>query len=391
MTDRRPLEGIRVLDLSQWLPGPYCTSLLADLGAAVTKVESPAGDIARTDVPGLFASVNRSKRSLVLDLKQKAGTDAFLHLAEHADVVVESFRPGTADRLGIGPVQVRLRNPAVIYCSISGYGQDGPYRDWFGHDVNYLGVAGAPYLDAPVEGLPPVTGVLIADLSSGMYAALAILATLRRRDETGEGDYLDVAMTDGLLAWTIPMLSTVAPGGPPLRLGDFGAYGYFEAADGRLLALGVYEDRQWVRLCSVVGRRDLERDTRLATPEGRRAHAAYLRRELADALATRGRDDWVIALTSAGVAASPVNRPDEVLADPQVAHRGGVRQVNGHLEAPMPVRFGGFSVASSRPAPALGEDGKEVLLEVGFSVSEVAELAQAGILGGSLHVEEPAK
>jgi formyl-CoA transferase/CoA:oxalate CoA-transferase len=335
--------------------------------------------------------VNRSKRSLVLDLKPDAGAEVFLRLAEQADVVVESFRPGTADRLGIGPTQVRSRNPAVIYCSISGYGQDGPYRDWFGHDVNYLGVAGAPYLDAPVDGLPAVPGVLIGDLSSGMYAALAIVAAVRRRDLCGEGDYLDVAMADGLVAWMAPMLATAAAGGPPLKLGEFGSYGYFEAKDGKLLALGAYENRQWIRLCAVAERPDLEADARFATPEGRREHATHLRGELAAVFTTRERDDWVSALTAAGVAASPVNQPNEVLADPQVVHRGAVRRSPGGLEAPMPVRFSGFAPAESRPAPRLGEHTEELLRESGFSASEVDELARAGIVSRTRPMEEVEK
>jgi alpha-methylacyl-CoA racemase len=301
------LAGVRVLDLSIWRPGPYATQLLAELGAEVIKVEPPAGDPMRV-YAGLFAALHADKRSVALDLKRVADRDRALALARDADVVVEGYRPGVAGRLGVGYEQVRAVNPGVIYCSISGLGQDGPLADAPGHDLDYAAWAG---ILAP-EGGPPVTpAVPVADLAGGLAAAFAVCAALVHRDRTGRGERVDVAMAGVLATWT----GGVSPRATGTASGSWArgvpGYGTFATADGRYVALGVLtEDHFWRALCVALGVGDLadlgfvERCDRLDELQAR----------LAGAIATRPRDELVEALLAAGVPVAPVLNRAEMLA-----------------------------------------------------------------------------
>jgi crotonobetainyl-CoA:carnitine CoA-transferase CaiB-like acyl-CoA transferase len=329
VAERAVLAGVRVVDLTTLLPGPYCTQVLADLGAEVVKVERPGvGDLARVIAPATFAAVNRGKRSVTLDLRREDDHAALDGLVRTADVFVEGFRPGVAARLGAGYERLAGLNPRLIYCSLSGYGQEGPARDWPGHDINYLSTVGA--LD-PSErpGGPPRhhAAIPMADLAGALFAANAILAALLRRAAAppGEGGaYLDASLAGAALALTTGRL------GEARRLGDGavalalrgGAYRAFVAADGRALTIGCIEEPFWRRLCAALERPDLAEEPAWATFAGRTADAARLDAELERVFAARPRDEWVARLRAADVPVAPMNAPSEVERDPYVAASG---------------------------------------------------------------------
>jgi crotonobetainyl-CoA:carnitine CoA-transferase CaiB-like acyl-CoA transferase len=344
MGDLPPLlTGLRVLDLSIWRPGPYATQLLAEVGADVLKVEPPGGDPMRS-YPELFAVLNAGKRGVVLDLKAAAGRAEALALAADADVVVEGFRPGVVDRLGVGYDAVRSVNASVVYCSVSGLGQDGPLASASGHDLNYQAWAGTL---APEGREPVVPAIPVADLAGGMAAAFAITAAAFRRSFTGEGEHVDVAMADVLASWTGAARPRAT--GVDASARNVPGYGVFATADGGFVTLGIVtEDHFWSSLCDALGLGDaarlpfLERMTRIDE----------LQASIASAIAKKPRDDLVATLLAANVPAAPVLSRDEMLDLDHFRARGLVqpRPSLGH-----PVRF---SAHKSRPlaaAPGLDE------------------------------------
>jgi crotonobetainyl-CoA:carnitine CoA-transferase CaiB-like acyl-CoA transferase len=346
----RALAGTRILDFGQQLPVPYATLLLAQLGAEVIKVEPPAGDAGREIDPRMFEIVNAGKRSVVVDLKDQRDRERLRDVARGCDVVVEGFRPGTAERLGFGYDQVRALRPDVIYLSLSGYGADGPYRDMPGHDVNYLGVA---------AGVRPEhsgwIGVPYVDLGSGTTAALAIVAAVRERDASGEGCRLDLGMLDVAAFWAGVKVA------PPL--GSEPAYGAFAAGDEQLLTLAVLEDKFWHNLCDCLGWDDWRDDPRLATHELRRRRGAEIEARLKECLATRSRAAWLELFEALDVPAAPLHEAGEVALDPQIKARGLARPVAGDAvdwlpTSPLPE---GVRSAIDASAPALGADGPELL------------------------------
>jgi len=312
------LAGIRVLDLSIWRPGPYATQLLVELGADVVKVEPPGGDPMRV-FSDLFAVLNAGKRSAAVDLKTDDGRDAVLSLAGDADVVVEGFRPGVVAKLGVDAAAVRRVNRSVVYCSISGYGQDGPLAQAPGHDVNYQAWAGTlePRADGsePVMARPP-----IADLAGGAYAALAICAALTRRGASGEGESIDVAMTDIVATWTGAVPPLTLQGGQAVG-GNVPGYGTFATADGEWVVLGVIsEDHFWSALVHALGLDDVA-----SLPFAERlAQSESLNDRLADAIAQRTRSELVSELLAAGVPVSPVLSQVEMLTAEHLRARGTV-------------------------------------------------------------------
>jgi alpha-methylacyl-CoA racemase len=312
------LSGVRVLDLSIWRPGPYATQLLIELGADVVKIEPPGGDPMRV-FPTLFAVLNAGKRSVAVDLKDPIGKAAVLEAAAAADVVVEGFRPGVVRRLGVDDETVRRVNPSVVYCSISGYGQHGPLAELPGHDINYQAWAATlePRTpdDPPVVPRPP-----IADLAGGVYAAFAVCAALLRRSRTGEGESIEVSMTDVLASWTGAVPPLTLPEGQEVG-GQVAGYGTFEAADGGWVALGVIsEDHFWSGLTRSLG---LDDAASLSFAE-RLALGSQLTVRIADAIALRKRDDLVHELVAAGVPASPVLSQGEMLHAEHFRARGTV-------------------------------------------------------------------
>jgi len=354
-----PLRGIRVLDLSQTLPGPFCTQVLADLGAEVLKVEPPAGDMTRHSPTGIFHVANRNKHSLVIDLKQPAGVADCLRLAVGCDVFVEGFRPGVMQRLGVGYADVARVRPDIVYCSISGYGQDGPLAAAPGHDLNYLAASGALAFSgswrregAKRPGLP------LADLSAAMYAAVSILAALRQRDLTGKGARLDIALADCATAW-----ATVR-GGLNQSLRDeerrhlFPTNDLFRCADGRQIALGVVEDHFWRGLCHAAGGDEPRlRDARFASESGRRTHGDELCALLGDLFLRDTAPAWVQRLAAHDVPVQAVVPLEEAMVSPQAAARGLVQTHEGQRHMTCPVVWDGRPVSRvRRNPPALGAD-----------------------------------
>jgi crotonobetainyl-CoA:carnitine CoA-transferase CaiB-like acyl-CoA transferase len=391
--DRLPLSELRVLDLSRLLPGPYATLVLADLGADVIRVEDPSGgDYLRYLPPlvreqsGLFHALNRNKRSLALDVRGKEGAAAFRRLARSADVVVESFRPGVLDRLGLGFEALRAENPRIVLCSITGYGQDGPYRHRAGHDIDYCAVAGVLAVNGP-EDRPVPPGVQVADVAGGSWPAVAgILAALLRRGTTGEGAHVDVSMTEGALALLAMQLGEADARGTPIARGrellNGGAacYGVYRTKDGRFVALGALEPRFFAGFCGAVGRPDL---TERQLDDGGRGP----REELEAIFAARTREEWEAFAAAHDVCVAPVLEGDEPRRDPQLVHRRAFLEVETPWEGravpgvATPVRLAGAAAPPPRPAPRLGEHGDAVLGEAGFSAEEIAALRASGVVG----------
>jgi len=387
--DGAPLHGVRVLDLTRLLPGPVCTLHLADLGADVIKVEDTgAGDYARTlgAKPGatsaFFRMVNRNKRSVALDLKDARARDAFLALARHADVVVESFRPGVVASLGVDYDAVRAVRPSIVYASITGYGQTGPRAKAAGHDINYLGYAGVLDQTGTRGGRPALSNLQIADLLGGaLTAAVAILAAVVGAQRTGRGRYVDVAMADGALAHNIFPLHALEqtgrtmPRGEDLLTGGVPCYGVYPTKDGRWLAVGALEDKFWRTVCSTIGRPDLVAGQFAVGAEGER-----VRRELDAVFGARTLADWVASFGEVDACVTPVATLDEALHDEQFAARSMVL-TNGdgaHSYAP-PWTIPGHAFRVAREAPAQGEHTAEVLREAGLSADAIGALVASRV------------
>jgi crotonobetainyl-CoA:carnitine CoA-transferase CaiB-like acyl-CoA transferase len=381
-----PLSGVTVLDLTRLLPGGYCTLLLADLGADVVKVEEPGrGDYIRWTPPmvdGESAShraLNRGKRSATLNLKSPEGVDILKRLAGAADVLIESFRPGVMDRLGVGYQTLRSENPGLIYCAITGYGQDGPYRDVVGHDINYIGYGGILSMTGPKGGPPVIPGVQIGDMGAGgMMAAVGVLAALHERSSTGRGRFVDVSMLDGVVSWlSVHAAAFLATGDVPgpgrERLsGGLACYRVYRASDGRYLTVGALEPRFWSALCNGLGCVDLIDVQYGPDQEG-------IAQRLQDIFATRTRDEWVQAFAGIEACVGPVNDMSEALSDPQVLARGMVAEVNGVNVGPgSPFELG--PPEEARPAPGFGEHTAEVLASIGVSEAELAGLKSRGVI-----------
>jgi crotonobetainyl-CoA:carnitine CoA-transferase CaiB-like acyl-CoA transferase len=355
-----PLAGIRVLDLSRLLPGPYCSLLLAQLGAEVIKVETPlAGDYARMapaelGFGGVFEALNRGKRSIAIDYRKPRGRDLLLKLVETADVFIESSRPGRLDRCGLGAVTIRDVNPQIVYCSISGYGQSGPHRDKPGHDIDYLAMSGVLSLLGPTGAPPAPPGLQLADLATGTFAAARILAALVGRSTTGYGVYLDVAAIDGPVSWlgTLGQALAHAASAPGPMSGACPCYGTYRTADGRYLAVGALEVQFWRAFCAGIGREDLV--PRQFDPEAIPV--------VAEVIAGRPSSFWLERIADDGCVAL-VRTPAEALDDAYVRRRGF---------GPMP----------EGRAPALGADTDDVLAETGIAPTVVQRLMRSGVVTG---------
>lgn len=376
-----PLEGVRVLDLSRLLPGPYCTMVLADLGADVVKVEQPGtGDPVRVLHPSLFALVNRNKRGVCLDLGSAAGREALLALARDADVLVEGFRPGTMQRLGLDAATLEAVNPRLVRAGLPAYGESGPYRDRPGHDLNCMALAGALEQNGPRDG-PPLPGAIpIADLAGGaLTAALGIVAALLRAQRTGRGGAVSVSLLDGTLGLQVASLATLhglgrlRPRGEDTLTGGLPVYQCYACADERYVAIATLERRFWRAFCEAVERPDLLE--LVPDPLAPGAAAPQLHAALAALFATRARDDWARLFDEHGLCATPVLTLEEALEHPQVAARGMTVDVDGQLQIACPVRMDGFDFSVGRPAPALGEHQLEVLVSCGYEEETARALA----------------
>jgi crotonobetainyl-CoA:carnitine CoA-transferase CaiB-like acyl-CoA transferase len=404
-----PLEGIRVLDLSRLLPGGFCSLLLADFGADVVKVEDTGmGDYIRWSPPyyegthdsaksALFLSLNRNKRSIRLDLKSDGGREALLALVRDADVVLESFRPGVLERLGVGYERMREQNPGIVYCAISGYGQTGPKRDASGHDTNYLSLIGLLGLTGAGGGEPVQAAGQIADLGGGaLMAAFGIMAALRERDGggagpgssgSGEGQVVDVSMSDGALSWLAMVAAAHFADGTVPRRGDLplaGAlvcYRPYECADG-WVSLGALEPKFWQAWCRGVGREDLVA-MQFERP-GSETHA-----QVQEIFKARTRAEWEAFARNHDCCLEPVLELDEALSSELVSAREMVVEIE-QPGAERPVRQLGIPVKLTRtpgeharlPGPALGEHTEEVLLAAGYSPEQLSALLESGAVAG---------
>jgi formyl-CoA transferase len=400
----QPLESIRVVDLTRALAGPYCTMMLGDLGADVIKVERPGrGDDSRGwgppfvgepygPYPGesaYFIAANRNKRSITVNLKSTEGQEIVRRLASVSDVLVENFRTGVLERMGLGYDDLHDLCPDLIYCSISGYGRTGPYAERPGYDFIIQAEGGLMGIIGPEQGPPYRVGVPIVDITSGMFAATAILAALRARDQTGEGQLVDISLLDTGVALLANVASNYLVGGAePRRLGNahpnIAPYEAFRARD-RWFALAAANQRQWATLCQVMGRPDLRDDPRFATNGARVANRPALVDALGEVFAARDADEWLADLREAGLPCGPINAVPDVFEHPQAQARG-LALAAEHPTAG-PVRLTGFPYKMShtpaevrRPPPLLGQHTERVLTELlGYSAEETAALREQGV------------
>jgi crotonobetainyl-CoA:carnitine CoA-transferase CaiB-like acyl-CoA transferase len=371
------LARFRVLDLSRQLPGPYCSMLLADLGADVLAVYAP------TDPMGMgIPLLGRNKRSLTLNLKAPEGRDIFHRLAREADVVLEGARPGVAARLGVDYATLSRLNPRLVYCSISGYGQDGPYRDRVGHDVNYLGFAGVLHGTGPAGGPPIIPGVQIADIGGGaLMATVGILAALLARETTGKGQFVDISMMDGAVAWNVVnLMRFLIEGQEPVRgdgllTGHHPCYAIYETKDGRHVTVGALEPHFWRTLCVELGMPELaerqfadgaERDEMFV-----RIRAKFRERTMAE---------WVERLAALDICFGPVATLGEMMANPQVRHRQMIVELDGRRTLGSPIKLSDTPPEVRTPPPTLGAHTAAVLQELGYSSGDVAALRERGVV-----------
>ncbi len=378
------LDGIVVLDLTQLFPGPYCTMLLGDFGADIIKIEPPGvGDFGRM-FPYLFQQINRNKRSLTLNLKEKRAQDIFHRLAEKADVVVEGFRPGTTARLGVDYQTLKKINPRIIYCSISGFGQDGPYRDRPGHDINYMSLGGALSILTDGEGRPITPGLEIADVVSGKDAAISILAAIIARERTGEGQFLDNSMLDSVISLMYMQASAYfATGSVPERpmLDLCPQYRNFLTADGLYLTIGiVHEDWFWKNLCEVMGMEDLAGYSHVQRIE----HRDEILPRMEKIIKEKTLSEWLELLEGRDICYSTVNNIAQVFEDPHVLHRQmkvTIPAPGGHIDAiGTSHKMSATPVIYRKPAPDLGESNQQILEELGFSLEEIENYKKEGII-----------
>lgn len=401
----KALGDIRVLDISRALAGPYCTMMLGDLGADVIKVEQPGkGDESRgwgppfvgkphESYPGesaYYLAINRNKRSLTVNLKSPEGQNIIKQLVSRSDVLVENFRTGSLDKMGLGFEDLHKLNPRLIYCSISGYGRTGPYADRPGYDFIIQAEGGIMGVTGPVEGPPYRVGVSIVDITTGIFASSAILAALRARDQTGVGQLLDLSLLDSVVSLLANVASNYLVGGvEPRRMGNahfnIAPYEVFQASD-RWFALGAANARQWEMLCKVVGRPELIEDARFATNQDRVANRDALVAELGEAFATREASIWLQKLQEVGIPCGLISTIQDVFNHPQAQARNLKVEIE-HPTAGM-VGFPGFPYKMSqtpaelyRPPPLLGEHNEEILNELlNYTREEVVHLKDQGAI-----------
>jgi crotonobetainyl-CoA:carnitine CoA-transferase CaiB-like acyl-CoA transferase len=395
---RGPLAGMRVIELAHVMAGPVCGLMLADMGAEVIKVEKPEGDDTRRFLPpdikgesAAYMMMNRNKRGIVLDLKQEAGREALLRLVDSADVLVENYRAGTLERLGLGYEVLRQRNPRLVYCSISGFGRSGPYAQRGGYDLIAQGMSGLMSITGEAPGRPPVkTGAPITDITAGILGALGCVAAYAHAQRTGEGQLVDTSLFEAGITQTywqsaIAFATGLAPGpmgsAHPLNA----PYQALPTSDG-WITVGAANSRNWERLLEVLDLPALAEDARFVTNDARMANLAALEALLSERTKTRASADWLARMEAAGLPAGPVLDILQVHADPHAQARDMFPQAEHPVAGTvrtigLPVKFSATPGAVDRPAPMLGQHGAEVMAELDYSEEEIAEMTRAGVLG----------
>ena len=397
----KPLDGIKVLDLSRVLAGPWCSQLLADLGAEVIKVERPvSGDDTRhwgppwhgegdQRVAAYFLSCNRGKKSAAIDLAHSEGAALVRKLAQRSDVLIENFKVGGLEKFGLDAASLRSVNPRLVYASITGFGQDGPYRDRAGYDYIVQGMGGLMSItglpDGEPGGGPMRVGVAVVDLFTGLYTCVAILSALYRREKSGEGTTIDAALFDTQLSMLANQaLNALVSGKDPPRQGNthpnIVPYQPFKAADQPII-IAVGNDRQFARLAEICGHREWAEDQRFASNAARVAHREEIVDMVSRSIRSKPAAEWLQQLEAAGIPAGPINSVSQALGDIQAKHRGMVRTLAGVPQVGSPVRLDGEREDCDLPPPALGQHTREVLLGIGVSDAEVEQLTEKGVVG----------
>ena len=394
----KALEGVKVVDLTRALAGPYCTMMLGDYGANVVKVELPGtGDDTRGWAPphigdqsAYFLSINRNKRSLTLNLRHDDGRRIFMDMAKSADVVVENFTPGVVDRLGIDYASVKALNPGVVYCSVSGFGQTGPYRSKSAYDQVMQGLGGIMSLTGEPDGAPVKMGIALTDIGAGMLAAYGIMTALYHREarRSGEGQYIDVSMLDLQVAWLTYMGGTYfATGNNPEKVGaahpTLVPYQAFMCQDGKYINIAVGSERLWERFCKAMGREDLQSRPDYAMNGDRLRNRSSLVPSLQEEFLKKPVAQWVAQLEEGGVPCGPINELSDVFSDPQVTARDMLLEIPhptlGRIkQAGIPIKFSATQGSIDRHPPLLGEHTDEILGELGYSSDQVSKLKAEG-------------
>lgn len=389
------LSSLKILDFTTLLPGPFATMYLADLGADVIKVEAPdRWDMVRSRPPfddGVSAGhsfLNRNKRSLALDLKAGGARSVVERIVQTHDIVVEQFRPGVMDRLGVGYEALARINPRLIYCSLTGYGQTGPLRDRAGHDNNYLALAGVMSHSGTRDGGPVPQGVQIADIGAGSFGVIiGILGAVIHRERTGEGQHIDVSMFDGAVLWNAYAAASCLVGGEaptyesmPLNGGTH--YGYYRTSDGRYMSVGSLEPKFWEGFCHALGRDDLIPKRGLPGPE-----MEWVKAEIRSEFARRTFDEWIRLFQAHDVCVEPVLNLDETFAHPHTTARNLVVDVpkpsgGSQKQVANPLKFSKAQARYNHVGPAMGEHTQEILLDAGFAQTEIDALRAGGCFGG---------
>jgi crotonobetainyl-CoA:carnitine CoA-transferase CaiB-like acyl-CoA transferase len=369
-----PLSGVRVADFSMFVPGPFCTAILADLGADVIKIESLDGDPGRGYVPVQFRTENRNKRSISIDLKKAGSKDIVARLAQQSDIAIEGFRPGVAKRLGIDFDTLRKSNPKLIHCSISGYGQTGPWRERPGHDVNYVAAAGALAFPGQWLKAPSRSSLAIADMAGGSFAAIAILSSLHERNQTGKGACLDLSLFEAAFFWAAMRHSLDSKVDPRAHL--FPVNDIFETGDGRRLTLGILEEHFWKNFVAFVPELS---DEAFSTDEKRRANGDRLSSLLEKAMKTKTAAQWLKLCDENDVPVDLCITPGEAAQLEQIVARKDVAAFGGEQFALFPVFANGARGGQlRRGVPGPGEHTREILVELKFDDAEIADMKKAG-------------
>ncbi len=390
-SQKLPLEGIRILDLSRLLPGPLATQMLADMGAEVIKIEDiNSPDYIRFfppfvgDESALFLSLNRNKKSVALNLKSQEGKEIFFALVKSADVVIEQYRPGILDKIGIGYEQAKKVNPKIIYVSVTGYGQTGPYAQKAGHDLNYIALSGV-LANIGTKEKPVIPGVQIADVSGSYAAVNGCLAALLQREKTGEGQHVDISMTDAVMPFATLIHATAWADGRNIERGNFqlsgelANYNVYETADGKFIALGALEPKFWMTFCDAVNRPEWK--DKIIAPED---EITKVKEEVSALFKSKTRKEWEEFSEKHDVCLSPVLENSELAQNENLVHRKMVVETetgNKKLKTiGAAIKFSGSENQSSQPAPKMGKDTDAILQKIGFNDSEISEFRKKGII-----------